>query len=167
MKKPILSLAFIPLMLWVGFSMVLIMWASQVEAQGGCTPAGGCSGCSEDTDAACKAAMDGEGGSPFKFERRPINLMQPLGSKTTLDPEPGIGVFFTYFNDIWPYIIGIAAGIAVLQALVGGVQIMLSANGGMKEEGKSRIQWALAGLLLIGLSGAILEMINPIFFKQV
>lgn len=99
----------------------------------------------------------------------PIRLMQPLDDSTTeLDPEPGIGIFFTYFNIGWPWVIGSAAGIAVLQALYGGVLIMLfGSDSGKKEEGKQKIMWALAGLLMIGLSGAILETLNPFFYQQV
>lgn len=99
---------------------------------------------------------------------RPLNLLQPLDDSTTsLAPEPGIDIFFTYFNLSWPLIVGSAAGVGILQALYGGIQIMLSGSDtGRLEEGKSRLLWALAGLLMIGLSGMILETLNPVFFVQ-
>ena len=50
-----------------------------------------------------------------------INLLQPLdGSTTSLPPESGLGTFFTYFNLAWPWVLGSAAGIAVLWSLIGG-----------------------------------------------
>lgn len=106
---------------------------------------------------------------PLLYEDKPINLLQPLdGSNSTqLPAQPGIGILFTYFNYAWPWVLGTAAGVGVLQALYGGVQIMLSAGNDMKDEGKERIKWALAGLLMVGLSGLILETLNPLFFVQV
>ena len=85
----------------------------------------------------------------------------------TLSPSPGIGIFFTYFNLAWPWVRGIAAGIAILWALIGAIEIMISGNDtGLREDGKGRIMWALAGLLLIGLAGFILNTLNPNFFIQ-
>lgn len=106
---------------------------------------------------------------PLLYEDKPINLLQPLdgSSSTQLPSQPGIGILFLYFNYAWPWVLGTAAGVGVLQALYGGVQIMLSAGNDMKDEGKERIKWALAGLLMVGLSGLILETLNPLFFVQV
>ncbi len=95
-----------------------------------------------------------------------INLMQPLDDTTTsLAPEPGINIFFRYFNLSWPWILGVAAGIAVLQAIIGGLQIMLSGGSEQKSAGQSRLTWALAGLALVALAGFILRVLNPIFFR--
>jgi len=108
--------------------------------------------------------------APFYFYKDvPINLLQPLdgSSSTSLPAEPGIGILYTYFNYAWPWVIGSAAGIGVLQALVGGIQIMLSGGKAGKDEGKTRLQWALAGLLMVGLAGLILETLNPLFYTQV
>ena len=44
---------------------------------------------------------------------------------------------------------------------------MLSgSDAGARGAGKERLMWALAGLLMIGLSGMILEILNPLFFRQ-
>lgn len=104
----------------------------------------------------------------LEFSSGPLNLLQPLDDSTrSLNAEPGIDIFFTYFNLSWPLIVGSAAGVGVLQALYGGIQIMLAGSDtGRLEEGKSRLLWALAGLLMIGLSGMILETLNPVFFIQ-
>lgn len=113
-------------------------------------------------------ALAQEQDRPLVIPPGPLNLLQPLDDSTDrLQPEPGIDIFFTYFNISWPLIVGSAAGVGVLQALYGGIQIMLSGSDtGRLEEGKSRLLWALAGLLMIGLSGMILETLNPIFFVQ-
>lgn len=101
----------------------------------------------------------------------PIWLLQPLDNSSAPISATGgqpFQAFSTYFTRSWPWVIGSAAGIAVLQALVGSIQIMMSgSDSGMRDAGKSRLLWALAGLLLIGLSGLILEIINPIFYHQV
>ncbi len=98
---------------------------------------------------------------------RDLLLLQPLdGTTGSLTPRAGIGIFFEYFNLSWPWILGVGAGIGVLQALIGGIQVMLSgSDGGMRESGKGKIMWALAGMLMVGLAGFILRSINPIFFK--
>lgn len=95
-----------------------------------------------------------------------IQLLQPLdGSTSSLPPVAGIQMIFIYFNISWPWVLGSAAGIAVLWALVGGIEIMMSgSNTGMQESGKGRLMWALAGLLLIGLAGFILTTLNPLFY---
>jgi hypothetical protein len=108
-------------------------------------------------------------GNPFVINETPLQLLQPPDDATTqLPAQTGVGMFFTYFNLAWPWVVGSAAGVAVLQALVGGIQIMLSGgDSGKREEGKNRLLWALAGLLMIGLSGVILETLNPLFYVQV
>lgn len=89
----------------------------------------------------------------------------PAGAGTLfLGTPPGIGIFFCYFNLSWPWILGVGAGIAILQAIVGGMQIMLSGGAEQKSAGESRLTWALAGLVLIALAGFLLRVLNPIFY---
>jgi hypothetical protein len=110
------------------------------------------------------------GGQNFVPNQHPIDLLQPLDDTTTsiqvTNGQP-FEAFRKFFDISWPWIIGCAAGIAVLWALVGGIQIMLSgSDSGMRDSGKEKFISALVGLLLIGLSGLILEIINPIGFVQ-
>lgn len=121
-----------------------------------------------ETDRTVCQAKFGE--QPLVACDHPIWLLQPLDDQT-MDITPTSGKPFKtlelYFNTSWPWILTCAAGIAVLYAIVGGIQIMLSgSDSGMREQGKGRFMNALAGLLLIGLSGMILEILNPIFFTQ-
>lgn len=104
------------------------------------------------------------GGTPLKIPKNTdLILLQPLDDSTnSLTAKPGIQIFFDYFNLSWPWILGVCAGLAVLQAMVGGMQMML---GSMRDEGKERMTWATAGLLIIALAGMILNAINPLFYK--
>ncbi len=109
--------------------------------------------------------------NPLVIPPANLPLLQPLdddtGFLTTNNANDALEAFMNYFNLSWPWIVGTAAGIAVLQALVGGIQIMMSgADSGAREAGKSRLMWALAGLLMIGLSGMFLEILNPLYFRQ-
>lgn len=105
-------------------------------------------------------------GTPLKIEKKTetdLLLLQPLDDSTkSLDAKPGIQIFFDYFNLSWPWVLGVCAGLAVLQAMIGGMQLMLD---GQRESGKERMLWAIAGLLIIALSGMILTTINPIFYS--
>lgn len=132
-----------------------------------------CIGCgSQEAACACdpKRCNEGEGVSnPLFRPKKDLRLLQSPDDVQgkTLTPSPGIGIFFTYFNLAWPWVRGIAAGIAILWALIGAIEIMISGNDtGLREDGKGRIMWALAGLLLIGLAGFILNTLNPNFFIQ-
>lgn len=127
----------------------------------------------------CKAAAGGAGGGvggaagggmPLLIQNQPLTLIQSPtatapGELQALPQQPGIQIFFTYFNLVWPWILGIAAGIAVLQALVGGIQIMLSGGSEQRNAGQTRLMWALGGLVLVALSGFILRMLNPLFYR--
>ena len=93
-----------------------------------------------------------------------IFLMQPLDDSTKkleVKAEP-LQVFFDFFNLSWPWLLGVASGIAVLQAIWGGILIMTSMD---QDGGKEKIQWALGGMVMIALAGFILRFLNPIFFE--
>lgn len=95
-------------------------------------------------------------------------LLEPISGSPTISASSDIGPFFDYFDTVWPWLLGMAYGIAVLQALVGGIQIMLSGgDSGKREEGKNRLLWSLAGLLMISLSGLILQTLNSTFYRQI
>lgn len=106
---------------------------------------------------------------PLLIQRSDLTLIQSLDDKPCkkITPKPGFQIFFDYFNNAWPWVLGCAAGIAVGYSLYGGILVMLSgADSGKRSEGKDKIMWAIAGLLMIGLAGLFLETINPLFFSQ-
>lgn len=96
-------------------------------------------------------------------------MLEPVTpAASRFPPSAGITILYQYFNAVWPWVLGSAAGIAVLWSLIGGIQIMLSGdNTGMRSAGQERLLWALAGLLMIALAGVILTTLNPIFYIQV
>ena len=91
-------------------------------------------------------------GSSLPYQSLPTNLW-------------GLGPMFYYFNLTFPWLLGIAAGVAILQAIAGGLQIMMSGGSEQKSAGESRLAWALIGLVLVGLTGFILRVLNPIFYQ--
>ncbi|MEK7590903.1 MAG: hypothetical protein AAB489_01715 [Patescibacteria group bacterium] len=96
-----------------------------------------------------------------------IRLFEPIvGGCPALTATPGLGTFFTYFNQLWPWLIGTSAGIALLMALVGGLQVILSGGDQSKrQEGLDRLKNAFLGLLMLAFAGLILTTLNPSFFK--
>lgn len=95
-----------------------------------------------------------------------LRLLQPLGGVREIAPSGGLTMFYQYFNSGFPWLIGVAAGIAVLQTLRGGISILLSGGDpGKRSEGISTMTWSIAGLLLIAFAGFILRILNPMFYK--
>lgn len=115
----------------------------------------------------CAEAFPGSG---LMMCDHPIWLLQPLNDDPLTPISPTTGQPFQAFNDYfersWYWIIGSAAGIAVLWAIFAGIEIMLSGGGTMRDKGKEHLLSALAGLLLIGLAGMILQILNPTYYVQ-
>ena len=66
-----------------------------------------------------------------------------------------------YLNVIFRIVIGVGALLAVIQITLGGVMYMTSEAIGGKAAGKSKIQAAIVGLLIILATVLILQTINP------
>lgn len=95
-----------------------------------------------------------------------IQLLQPLPDGTTSISGSGITVFYNYFNAIWPWVLSVAGGVAVLNGVIGGTMVMLSgSDSGMESAGKDKLKYSIAGLILIVFAGTILRIINPTFYK--
>jgi hypothetical protein len=79
--------------------------------------------------------------------------------------ESGVGLISNYLTIIYQWLAGIVGGVAVLMIVIGSIQI---ASGGGDQnnvtEGKTKIMQAIAGLVVLFLSGLILFTINPTFF---
>ncbi|KKT41830.1 MAG: hypothetical protein UW30_C0004G0029 [Candidatus Giovannonibacteria bacterium GW2011_GWA2_44_13b] len=85
----------------------------------------------------------------------PYNLLQPIQN---IQQSNNI---VDYTNQIVPFIIMLAAVLAVVQIVIGGMEYALSESILAKEAGKDRIQMALLGLFIALLSYIILNTINP------
>lgn len=97
---------------------------------------------------------------------KPLLLLQPLGNLRSIAPSGGLTMFYQYFNSGFPWLIGVAAGIAVLQTLRGGIKILLSGGDPTeRSNGISIMTWSIAGLLLIAFAGFILRILNPMFYQ--
>ncbi len=99
-----------------------------------------------------------------------IFLLEPIGGVTSIPVTQqnltGFGVFFYYFNLLWPWVVGMGAGIAVLMGVIGGIQIIQAGSDqGKVSAGKNRLLLSLGGLLIILLSGTLLNALNPTFYQ--
>lgn len=97
-----------------------------------------------------------------------ITLLEPVGGVTTIPTagNAGLGVFGFYFNLIYPWVVGMAAAIAVLMAVVGGMQIIMAGSDQSKVgAGKNRLLISLGGLIIILASAVILNLLNPTFYR--
>ena len=96
-----------------------------------------------------------------------IDLLEPIGAAASIPTDgPPFNTFLTYFNLLYPWAIGSAAGIAVAWGLWGATGIILyGADQGKRSENIKHIQTAIVGLLVLLLAGTILHTINASFFK--
>lgn len=97
-----------------------------------------------------------------------IQLLECIGGVCSLPTagQSGFGVFFAYFNLLYPWVVGLGAAIAVMMGLVGGIEIMTAgANDGQRSKGINRLLLSTGGLIILLLSPTILNMLNPTFFK--
>jgi hypothetical protein len=96
-----------------------------------------------------------------------IDLLEPIGAAASIPTDgPPFSTFLTYFNLIYPWAIGCAAGIAVAWGLWGASGIILfGADQGKRSENIKHIQTAIVGLLVLLFAGTILHTINASFFK--
>jgi hypothetical protein len=91
---------------------------------------------------------------------------------TALAPIPGLtdtsatsvlnaGTLAAFFNNLYKYLIGVAATIAVIEIIWGGIEYSTTDSVGNKEEGKKRIQEAIFGLILVLSPVLVFSIINP------
>ena len=73
----------------------------------------------------------------------------------------GIGNLETFFNNLYIFLIGVAAALAVVEIIIGGAQYATTDNISKKSEGRARITQAILGLVLILLPVLVFSIINP------
>lgn len=80
---------------------------------------------------------------------------------TGFTPTSGADQLGQFLSQAFQFGLAIAAALAVIMIVWGGVEIMLSESVFKKEDGKKKIQDAIWGLLLALASWLILYIINP------
>lgn len=94
-----------------------------------------------------------------------IRLLQPIDGKICMEIDPNwgaLGAFKVYFNLLYPWVVGCAAGIAILWGVYGGAMMIVNAGDqGKYEEHKQKLVHALIGIAIIIFSAMILNFIDP------
>jgi hypothetical protein len=88
------------------------------------------------------------------------------GKITSFDPAQ-TNSLSSYLNIIIRILIGVAAVLAMIMIVMGGIEYMTSGLVSSKEAGKKRITDALVGLLIVLVSYLILFTINPNLLKTI
>ena len=87
----------------------------------------------------------------------PIKLFVTIGEIDEAGGNPG-----AYLNQFYTWSIGLAAALAMVMIVIGGVQYTLAAGSiGSKDAAKKRITSAIFGLLILLSITLILTAINP------
>ena len=96
-----------------------------------------------------------------------IRLMERVGDAAFIPTvgNEGLGVFGYYFNLLYPWVVGMGAATAILNGVIGGIQIIQAGSGDGVKNGKNRLLLSFAGLLIILAAAAILNAINPVFYQ--
>jgi len=88
-----------------------------------------------------------------------VALDATIPGLTDLPPtEAGLAPFF---NNLYKYLIGIAAILAIIQLIWGGLEISTQDSVSKNKDGKERIREALFGLLLVLSPVLVFSIINP------
>lgn len=66
-----------------------------------------------------------------------------------------------FFNNLYKYLIGVAAVLAVIEIIWGGILYSTTDSVGNKEEGKEKIRMAIYGLILVLSPVLVFSIINP------
>lgn len=98
-----------------------------------------------------------------------IKLLEPVGGKSEInvgDSSDPIAGLFEYFNALWGWVLGVAAGMTVAWVLWAGMGIINSGGDQSKFSASvGQMKGALIGLFLLIFIGVILKAINASFFK--
>lgn len=87
----------------------------------------------------------------------PIPGLTDISPTSIIDPN----TLATFFNNLYKYLIGLAATLAVIEIIWGGLQYATTESIGNKEEGKNRIRQAIFGLVLVLSPVLVFSIINP------
>jgi hypothetical protein len=103
------------------------------------------------------------------ISNKSLCILEPLpGGPKSLNPTVApFQNFKDYVNNgVWQFIFKVGVAIAVLNGVIGGLQIVFSnGDSGAIEKGRHRLLWSMAGLIMLVLSGVIMTFINPVAFQ--
>jgi hypothetical protein len=77
------------------------------------------------------------------------------------DIQPTKGGLASFFNNLYKYAIGLAAVLAVIMIIWGGLEYSTQDSISKKSDGKERIQEAILGLILVLSPALVFSIINP------
>lgn len=97
-----------------------------------------------------------------------IKLLVPLPCGTSC-LQPGalpLDIIRTYFDCMYPFVVGTAAGITVLWTIIaGGALILYAGDDSKREAQKENFKNSLIGLFVVLFAGTIMNFINPLGFQ--
>ncbi len=105
------------------------------------------------------------------IDERQLCILEPVpGGNQVVNPGGApLQIFFDYINTgLWQWAFMMGVAIAVLNGTIGGFEIVMSnGDSGKVDKGKARFISSTIGLVMLLLSGVILEFINPIGFDAI
>lgn len=91
----------------------------------------------------------------------PLAPITGLTDPTTADSVAKSNNLAIFFNNLYKYLIGLAAALAVIEIILGGLQISTQESVDMHTKGKARIYNAIFGLVLVLAPVLVFSIINP------
>lgn len=84
-----------------------------------------------------------------------------LTDDTTANSIINAGSLASFFNNLYKYLIGLAATLAVIEIIWGGIEISTKDSVSKQSDGKERITQAIFGLVLVLSPVLVFSIINP------
>ncbi len=114
----------------------------------------------------------------------PAGACIPVNNLCILEPPPGysytnepagdtwngaLTAFSKYINGgVWTWIFGMGVAIAILNGVAAGFMIVMSnGDAGIIGKAKERFVWTAIGLVVLLLTGVIMNFINPYAFQNI
>lgn len=91
----------------------------------------------------------------------PLAPIPGLTDNATVGSVIGPDTLANFFNNLYKYLIGVAATLAVIEIIWGGLLYSTTDSVGNKEEGKEKIRMAIFGLVLVLSPALVFSIINP------
>lgn len=105
------------------------------------------------------------------IDERQLCILEPVpGGRQVVNPGGApLQIFFDYINTgLWQWAFMMGVAVAILNGTIGGLRIVMSnGDSGKVDAGKTQFISSTIGLVMLLLSGVILEFINPIGFDAI